>query len=682
MTIDIRAKVYCSLGPVISGSINDSYLQGSGLVKTQGEVILNGRYSPPTGTIVDFGYLRNGVLSRVPRRLRVLSLFVDPYRNTTTVQLGCKLTYLEDRKPVEITPKSSDENPTIPCEVYQQAIIPISANYVFQQCLTQLGLTATAVNLTNKFSVESFDLSPGYIQVIDDLLVSECYFGYLDENEQLVIRSLDETTGVGPLIEEDKIIDISQIGVGDLPGDAVKVTYNTLRLRPPGDLSSDQVANRNWEYEFSSVVNTDTKIETLNNFTFTTYYFPNYTVSETRNTYDSWNRKISSITTTKKSIIVANPSYVNSVFQFNIINVWDSEYTQNYVASMKQGINTIEVDEREEKYYTYTVPAVGGVDSCGYLEAQEKQDIGNIKTEEYRLYETPMAVAGSFNLQTYMAGAFFSNTNPIRVFTPPYRGEGYTPNQYPRGFFPWYPYLLTKKEIIEYESYDISINDIVNGGKVPVSSETTKTTTTTWVSLIYTPEGQQLFYKLARTNIGGDLDTNFMNLVRQGAELVLLDKQTEIIYGANYGLQIRPTPAEINNSENSREEPTESVAEIQWVTGGATSNTIVEFQLPYAPDDEITWSQGAGYGSIASDAAVKATNFGRIQNRLLLGNRYGINLQMSSDLVPRRPFDPMYISANGQMGQYRVNATGWVFDANGIVSSIDALFWAAIGSDS
>lgn len=679
MAIDIRAKIYCSLGPVISGSINDSYLQGAGLVKTQGEVILNGRYSPPNGTIVEFAYLRNGVLSRVPRRLRVLSLFVDPYRNTTTVQLGCKLTYLEDRKPVETDANAADENPTIPCEVFQQAIIPISANYVFQQCLTALGLTSTAVNLTNKFSVESFDLSPGYIQVIEDLLVSECYFGYLDEDEQLVIRSFDETTGVGPLIEEDKIIDISQIGVGDLPGDAVKVTYNTLKLRPPGDLSQDQVSSRNWEYELASIINNPTKIQTFNNLAFTTYYFPNYTISETRNTYDSWNRKISSITTTKKSVIVANPSYVNSVFQFNIINVWDSELTQEYVEAMKAGCNTIEVDEKEEKYYTYTIPAVGDTDSCGYQEAQEKEDIGNIKTEEYRLYETPMAIAASFNLQTYIAGAFFAQDNPIRVFTPPYKAASGVPgvNYNPVGNF-----YLTKREIIEYESYDISINNTFNGGLVPTRSETTKTITTTWVSLIYTPEGQQLFYKLARTNIGGDLDTNFINLVYQGAELVLLDKQTELTYGANYGLQIRPTPAEINNSENSREEPTESVAEIQWVTGGATSNTIVEFQLPYAPDDEITWSQGSGYGSIASNAAAKATNFGRIQNRLLLGNRYGINLQLSSDLVPRKPFDPMYISANGQMGQYRVNATSWVFDSNGIVASIDALFWAAIGSDS
>jgi len=667
VTIDIRAKVYCSLGSVISGSINDSYLQGVGLVKTRGEVVLNGQYSLPSGTLVQFAYLRGSVLSRIPRSLRVLSAFVDPYRNTTTVELGCKLTYLEGRKPVEKDPKSTDENPDIPCEVLREATIPISANYVFQECLTALGISSSFTGLTNKFSVETFDLSGGYIQAIDDLLVSECYLGYLDESENLVVRSLNETVGSGPLITESQIIDISQIAIGDLPGDAVKVSYSTLKLRPPGDLSPDEVSNRNWEYELSSVVNNDVAIQTFNNLDFTTYLFPSYTKSETINTYDAWNRKIKSVTTSKRSIIVANPSYVNSVFQFNIINVWDYDYTRDYVTSMKQGVNTIEVDQLEEKYYTYTIPAVGGVDSCGYLDAEKEQDIGKVKSEEYLLYETPMAIAAAYNLQTYIAGAFFSTVSPIRVFTPPYTAGNYR---------------LTKKELIEYESYGVSINNTFNGSRVATNSETTKTITTTWVSIIYTPAGQQLFYKLTRTNIGFNLDTNFLELVRQGSELVLLDKQEDLFYGANYGLQIRPTPAEINNKENSREEPTESVAEIEWATGSAESTTIVEFNMPYAPDDEITWSAGAGFGSIPSGAAVKAANYGRIQNRLLLGNRYGINLQVSSDLVPRRPFDPMYLQARGLTGQYRVNATNWVFDANGIVSSIDAIFWAAIGANS
>jgi len=667
VTIDIRAKVYCSLGSVISGSINDSYLQGVGLVKTRGEVVLNGQYSLPSGTLVEFAYLKSRVLSRVPRSLRVLSAFVDPYRNITTVELGCKLTYLEDRKPAEKDPKSTDENSSIPCEVFREATIPISANYVFQECLTALGISSSFTGLTNKFSVETFDLSGGYIQAIDDLLVSECYLGYLDESENLIVRSLNETVGSGPLITESQIIDISQIAIGDLPGDAVKVRYNTLKLRPPQELSGTAVENRNWEYELSSVRNSDTKIETLNNLFFTTYLFPNYTITETRNTYDSWNRRIKSVSDIKKSIIVANPSLVNSIFQFNIINVWDSAFTQNYVTSIKQGINTIEVIEREEKYYTYTLPAIEGVDSCGYKEAESTQDIGSIKTEEYRLYQTAMGIAAAFNINSYIAGAFFSTTNPIRAFIPDYSQAIY----------------LTKRQLTEYQSYGISLSNSFNGAPVASNSETTQTITTDWASLIFTPEGQQLFYKIARTNIqDSTFESNFQELIRQGAELVMIDKQIDLFYGANYGLQVRPTPAEINNKENSREEPAESVAEVQWATGGAESTTIVEFSMPYAPDDEITWSSGAGYGSIPSDAAVKAANYGRIQNRLLLGNRYGINLQVSSDLVPKRPFDPVYLQARGLTGQYRVNATNWVFDASGIVSSIDAIFWAGIGANS
>jgi hypothetical protein len=37
------------------------------------------------------------------------------------------------------------------------------------------------------------------------------------------------------------------------------------------------------------------------------------------------------------------------------------------------------------------------------------------------------------------------------------------------------------------------------------------------------------------------------------------------------------------------------------------------------------------------------------------------------------------VQANGLTAQYRANGTSWAFDSNGIVASVDALFWAAVG---
>ena len=96
MAIDIRATVTCSLGTLISASISDDYIQGSGLVKTKGSVELSEIVTPALGTAITFSYTKNGVTRNIPRKLRVLSSFADPFRRTTKVELGCKLTYLSD----------------------------------------------------------------------------------------------------------------------------------------------------------------------------------------------------------------------------------------------------------------------------------------------------------------------------------------------------------------------------------------------------------------------------------------------------------------------------------------------------------------------------------------------------------------------------------------------------------
>jgi hypothetical protein len=56
-----------------------------------------------------------------------------------------------------------------------------------------------------------------------------------------------------------------------------------------------------------------------------------------------------------------------------------------------------------------------------------------------------------------------------------------------------------------------------------------------------------------------------------------------------------------------------------------------------------------------------------------------MSIQLSPERLPTAPFDPIYIEANGLTAQYRVNAASWTFDSNGIVASVDALFWAAVG---
>jgi hypothetical protein len=113
--------------------------------------------------------------------------------------------------------------------------------------------------------------------------------------------------------------------------------------------------------------------------------------------------------------------------------------------------------------------------------------------------------------------------------------------------------------------------------------------------------------------------------------------------------------------------------------GSGTAQRRVEFSMPYAPDDYFSGPSGGPYTLVRGDHATKATNFGRVQNRLFLGNRSGMNLQLAPERLPEAPFAPMYVQANGLTAQYRANGNQWAGDSNGLVCSTDALFWAAVG---
>jgi hypothetical protein len=149
--------------------------------------------------------------------------------------------------------------------------------------------------------------------------------------------------------------------------------------------------------------------------------------------------------------------------------------------------------------------------------------------------------------------------------------------------------------------------------------------------------------------------------------------------------QARPPAAERTNAAYAKDgDPnngwrTESKAELELALGSATAQRRIEFSMPYAPDDIFSGPSGGPFTAAPSDAPAKANRYGRVQNRLLLGNRSGVNLQVAPERMPVAPFEPIYLQANGLTALYRVNGSQWAFDSSGIVCSTDALFWGAVG---
>ena len=117
MAVDTRVWAWCNLGPLASdpSTLSESHLQGSGggVIKVTGTVNLYGVHRPNPGDPVFFAASNGQWICRLPRALRVLSSFADPIRKITTVSIGCKFAYLENRKAPINSFSISDANPTI-----------------------------------------------------------------------------------------------------------------------------------------------------------------------------------------------------------------------------------------------------------------------------------------------------------------------------------------------------------------------------------------------------------------------------------------------------------------------------------------------------------------------------------------------------------------------------------------
>lgn len=613
MAIDIRATVTCSLGTLISASLSDDYLQGTGLVKCKGSCEISGVITPAIGTVVTFSYTKDGVTRSVPRKLRVLSSFADPFRRTTKVELGCKLTYLADLKePVNWKAFDDPENASYTEADAEVITLPIHASSVMNQCLSQLGLSASSNPLTNKFSIAKFDFSPGYVQVLSDLLVSESYCGYLDESEVLQVFSLSAEGGTGPAIDSSKIIDLGPIGVGQLPGEAVTVSYNTLKLKAP-DVSNDFTP---WTYNITS--STQSVAIAYTNLEGDTYFKEYDCFQQTQETiyYQEIDGnsvpQLRAYQETKSSpLILGNviSNYLSNDIGFGNYSI--TTYTEERFTYDKDGNETFRVLDR----FGNCAEIVGG-----------------------------LGIPFAFSDEDYVT---FPNTN-----IPLERTEVYT---YVNGNYRQYT-------TIRYGPW----TETIGGQQAMAESGKTFTTSAQVAGFLSLLLG-------SISNIDAKLKQLYLIDVTTQSEETSRKSQR----GPSTADQINQANAATSGNPNNGYR-TEAKAELELALGSATAQRRIEFSLPYAPDD-IFYKDGASYKSTPSDAEAKANLYGRVQNKLLMGNRNGANYQLAPEVLPTAPFAPFVVQANGLSALYRNNGTSWTMDANGVVVSTDALFWGAVG---
>lgn len=659
MAVDIRANVTCSLGTLISASVSDDYIQGSGLIKTKGNCEISGLVNPAVGSVVTFNYTKGGITRSVPRKMRVLSSFADPYRRTTKVELGCKLTYLQDLKdPIKWNAFNDPENEELGPD---DAIVtlPIYASSVATRCLSALGISASSIPLNNKFSVAEFDFGAGYVSVLSDLLVSESYCGYLDYTETLRVFSLLGDGSSGSVIDQSNLIDIGPIGMGELAGDAVVVSYSSLKLKAPDDEEvvcrlADEVADDKDDWGGAEFSNTSGQSRAA-----ISYRPPNATEPLIR-TY-TWQ---------------------------------ESTFTETF-------------------YSRFNVYADGTVSSAGSAFAfpedentpPDKRVVEQrrLVTKRSTLYQTgSAAIAGGIITSRLNAGLDFNNFDVYKrtteIFSYDSKGNESKRISTTTGSLLFQYGTVGIPTTLTNEDGTVSSIDVGQGTgdleKIEVTSITnsniTKRSTKRYGPWAETISGQQSI---------AEASENFTNiaqveayLLRALGSLYLLDVTTEIERSSGGAAQEIPSEAEQTNEEFADDggDPsngfsTESSSELELVTGSSLAMRRIELSMPYAPDDTFTRRVVSTdplrycYYSSKSDADRKANLFGRTQNRLLFGNRNGMNIQVSPEVLPNAPFGAFYLNANGTVTQYRTNGTSWTMDGNGIVASTDALYWGVAG---
>jgi hypothetical protein len=571
--------------------LSESYLQGSGggVIKVTGTINLQGLYRPNPGDVV---YLAASDgqrwISRIPRKLRVLSSFADPLRGVTTVSVGCKFAYFENRKAPLKNPNVAESNPAITAIERAYRTLTISAAFVTSAILEQLGLTAaSAIPFTNQRIADEWDLSAGYVQELAKIAESECFRCRLNEDEQVVFISLNQGLAVAPLLTEQQIIDLTPQTIGELPAEAVYASYQTTQLKPPDPNANDEnkIKQRNWEREESLSI---------------------------------------------QQYIHSGPDKIER-----------GTFTTSRVS-----VSSYDLKDRLVKRVETTTGLMG-------------QTIG---TTEYE-YKTPISAAPGSNIiypkvlkpdDTIVIRESFEQTSPRADIAGSCGFEGSVQDFRALGTY------ISSRRIVEFD------RDVTSG--------ITKTTTRNFVPFVNTPFGSDAIQK-------STFDTDVFVLLNIAGSLTEYGSEINIRTEREFGFRRRPSQQERNRSQDQKEPPSVQVTNFVWDTGSATTQTRLELSPPYTPDDKFTKTivNGSTVWTLTlSDAPQKALNYARIENKLLLANRSGAGIQIRLIDAPVAPFDLFYLRFNDCTAAYRVNGMTWTISTEGIVVSIDALFWGAI----
>jgi len=663
MTIDTRHKVWCNLGPLAAepSSFADSFIQGSGggVVMTKGTINLKGIYQYPPGYPVDIAYSDSqNWIARVPRRLRVMNTFANPLTNVTSVLVGCKFAYLENRKPPVKNPteRELNEDDEEISDVERRArTVSVSASSVAAYILNALGLTpASPIPFGIYRVVDTWDLSAGYVQELAKIAESECYRCFINMDEQVEFISLKGySIGTAPVIDENKLIDLVPQTVGELPADTVFARYESLALKEPKESKEDKEDDdnpnlteqereerkerrrqkRNWEREESFSVE---------------QFIHSYTADDGKE-YE------------QRGVFPANSTTVST---------YDVADRLQYRISIKNELLGEVITETIPQYLLDAGTAASlNNEGNEYDAGPDKEDASTVVYE----FNRSIAPIGNIASTCGFEGDIEQLRNMGSIFSSELGEEGYRFSN---------SYVTSVRKVFFDKNKDAGVTKTVTRNFVPFmvmpfgSDEVAKMT-------------QRLPPKIINQQLNPEWYTGVQRLLYDAISLVEYGSEVRIRTEREFGTEFRPPQQERNKQADRKNKGTDpdgndtpdpnvvQESQITWAVGSATSQTALELSPPYTSDDRIVGTSPY-YSVVRSRAAQEAAIYASVENRLLLAHRSGAGFQLLPIDTPPKPFDLFCVRLNGCTAAYRVNGTTWTINPTGFVCTVEGLFWGAI----
>lgn len=708
--IDARARIVCNLGPVISGSISDSHIQGGGIIYTTGSLELAGLFSHPPGTQVKLAFATNNRLSAAPRtNMVVLSCLANPLTRRTQIELGCPLSYAKNRG-VGTVPWNVIAR-AVGSIIYSRPPRTIGASLYLNNLFTLAGfgnVTSRWVNTQDRYLLDDqVDLPSGYLGKAEDILKTYNLFAYA-EGSRVNVDYLPvggRSSYSSAAVSTDQIIDLNLLSGGDEPaiqavGVAIKkkvtpqpeaVEQTPLAAVPATPQEQQGLATRTapqvvekkntWK---KATVQTSSLVKLYKDEVYDLEIPCSEKVVSQEITQAPDNRVTERVVQKITTLGKAATAVIQDLLDAGIardLRANPNSTQQSVVAyNVEQAFRNsqLEVDSFTMEKLTYEkikqkVPPNAEVDPDSLFKYRLRKKtiyefvsravvFSRMPARNHALFAQPQVPAildieglaadvnpddaGEFSLIAAIVNAFDQEA-PAQLTLPEGTVVQTTTSLYTDR-------IIDRIEEVEYKYSDKFVKELK----------------TVFVPIGQTQAGQ---YQLSKA-------------LKQARQQQAEDGTRYAIDAQPYIDMYQPLVVDDFNMvfrsvDDDKEQPPaydqnfevdqETVyGQVQQDTGTGNQASTKNYEVP-APPDDIPTDDG---GVEESKAELVAAEHARAQNALSLAHRFGVQLTVPINVLPTKPLSGISLNIDGVSGVYITNGTSWAFDANSCLVSTDAGF--------